>query len=130
MIKEPNNFWKYYSDNIMKPLAVSNKITTQVNNFLNLNIHSFIIDTNMVKTLASNRQDTIHPNGKNDTLECVKCHKEYDANAMFEQLQRNSSFFSPVPINPSMRLMYNFSLASTTVFILMFAKLRTSVRRG
>lgn len=87
MIKEPNNFWKYYSDNIMKPLAVSNKITTQVNNFLNLNIHSFIIDTNMVKTLASNRQDTIHPNGKNDTLECVKCHKVYDANSMFKQLQ-------------------------------------------
>jgi hypothetical protein len=90
MIKEPEQFWKYYSDNIMKPLAVSNKMTAQVNKLLNMNLHSMVIDTNMVKTLVSNRTDVISPNGKNDTLTCVKCQKEYNANDMFEQLQHQT----------------------------------------
>jgi hypothetical protein len=91
MIREPEQFWKYYSDNIMKPLAISNKITAQVNNLLNLNLHSMIIDTNIVRSLASTRKDVIDPNGKNDTLECVKCQKKYDANSMFNQLQKQET---------------------------------------
>ena len=49
---------------------------------------------------------------------------------MSEQLQTNSSFFSPVPIKPSARLIYSFSLASTTLVASMVSKLRISVRLG
>ena len=88
MIKEPNKFWKFYADNLMKPLAVTNPMTAQINRLLGLNIHSSIIDTNIVKTVANdgNRNDLISPNGKNNVLECVKCHKVYQANTMFDEL--------------------------------------------
>ena len=85
MIKQPKDFWKYYSDNIMKPLAVTNKMTIELNNFLRMGLHSSVIDTNIIKTLTD--PNVISPNGKNNVLECVKCHKSYDANSMFEQLQ-------------------------------------------
>lgn len=49
---------------------------------------------------------------------------------MGEQLPMNSSFFNPVPMNPSSRLMYSFSLASMTLVASMVSKLRSSVRRG
>ena len=42
----------------------------------------------------------------------------------------NSSFFRPVPMKPSSRLIYSFSLASTTLVESMVSKLRNSVRRG
>ena len=84
MVKQPQEFWKYYSDNIMNPLAVTNKMTMQLNAFLNMNIHSSVIDTNIIKTIV---QEVISPNGKNNILECVKCHKTFDANSMFTQLQ-------------------------------------------
>lgn len=86
MIKEPKEFWKYYSDNIMKPLGAMNESIKQLNLFLGLKLHSAIIDTNMIKTIAK-EYNAISPNGKNSVLECVKCHKEYDATKMFEQLQ-------------------------------------------
>ena len=86
MIKEPKNFWKYYSDNIMNPLCAMNNSIKQLNLLLGLNIHNTIIDTNMIKTVANNFE-AISPNGKNSELECVKCHKNYDAVKMFEQLQ-------------------------------------------
>ncbi len=47
-----------------------------------------------------------------------------------EQLQTNSSFLSPVPTNPSWRLIYNFWLASTTLVTSIFSKFRISVRRS
>lgn len=87
MIKEPEQFWKYYSDNIMHPTAVTNEITKQLVKLLSLVIHSTVIDTNMAHTIPTYFK-TISPNGKNDILECVKCHKEYDANKMFNQLQK------------------------------------------
>lgn len=86
MIKKPNEFWKYYSDNIMNPLAITNKTTKQLNFFLGMGLHSKIIDTNIVKTIAPN-YEVISPNGKNGILECVKCHKTYDSHSMFDQLQ-------------------------------------------
>ncbi len=86
MIKNPKDFWKYYSDKIMSPLAINTKSTNQVNAFLGMELHSSIIDTNIVKTIAPVYK-VISPNGKNNVLECVKCHKEYDAHAMFNQLQ-------------------------------------------
>ena len=50
--------------------------------------------------------------------------------SMSEQLHTNSSFFRPVPMNPSARLMYSFWFASTTFEASMVSKLRISVRRG
>ena len=50
--------------------------------------------------------------------------------SMSEQLQIYSSFFSDVPMKPSSRLMYSFSLASTTVAAEMVSKFFISVRRG
>jgi hypothetical protein len=84
MIKQPKEFWQYYAMNITKPLAVSNRITQELTKFLSLGLHSTVIDTNIVKTIKDN--NLISPNGKNDVLECVKCHKAYDSNKMFEQL--------------------------------------------
>ena len=49
---------------------------------------------------------------------------------MSEQLQTNSSFFSPVPMNPSARFMYSFSFASATFAASIVSKLRISVRLG
>ena len=86
MIKKPNEFWKYYSDNIMAPLAITNKTTKEINNFLSMGLHSSVLDTNIVKTIAPNFE-VISPNGKNNVLQCVKCQKEYDAHSMFNQLQ-------------------------------------------
>ena len=90
MIKEPHDFWKYYSDNIMSPLAITNKTTKQINALLSMGLHSSVIDTNIVKTIAPNYKVT-SPNGKNNILECVKCHKEYDAHSMFNQLQNQEN---------------------------------------
>ena len=84
MVKQPQEFWKYYSDNIMHTLSVDNKIITQLNTFLNMKIHSSVIDTNIIKTINA---EVISPNGKNNILECVKCHNIYNADSMFEQLQ-------------------------------------------
>ena len=86
MIKQPKEFWQYYAMNITKPLAVSNKITQELVKFLSFGLHSAIIDTNIVKTIAPN-YEVISPNGKNSVLECVKCHKKFDAHSMFNQLQ-------------------------------------------
>ena len=86
MIKKPDEFWKYYSDNIMTPLAITNKTTKQINSLLMMQLHSNILDTNIVKTVSPSFK-IISPNGKNNVLECVKCHKEYDAHSMFNQLQ-------------------------------------------
>ena len=86
MIKKPNEFWKYYSDNIMAPLAITNKTTKEINNFLSMGLHSCVLDTNIVKTIAPNFE-VISPNGKNNILQCVKYQKEYDAHSMFNQLQ-------------------------------------------
>ena len=47
-----------------------------------------------------------------------------------EQFVMYSSFFNPVPIKPSSRLIYSFSLASTTLAASMVSKLRSSVSRG
>jgi hypothetical protein len=86
MIKNPQEFWKYFSDNIMHPTAATNDITKQVVKLLSMCLHSSVIDTNIVHTIPTHYK-IISPNGKNDVLECVKCHKEYDANKMFNQLQ-------------------------------------------
>lgn len=86
MIKDPTSFWKYYSDKIMTPLAITSKTTTQINTLLSMGLHSAIIDTNIVKTIAPN-YEVISPNGKNNVLECVKCHEKFDAHSMFNQLQ-------------------------------------------
>ena len=89
MVKEPDKFWNFYVNEIMKPLAITNKITTQLNKLLGMNIHSNIIDTNIVKTVINTdiRNDLISPNGKNNKLECVKCHKTFDANKMIDNLK-------------------------------------------
>ena len=89
MIKEPNKFWNFYVDEIMNPLAITNKITAQLNRLLGMNIHSNIIDTNIVKTIINTdtRSDLISPNGKNNKLECVKCHKVFEANKMIDDLK-------------------------------------------
>lgn len=85
MIKKPQEFWQFYMNNIVNPYAVSNKITQELNKFLALKLHSAIIDTNIIKTVYGH--NVISPNGKNDTLECVRCHKTYDPNTMVEQLR-------------------------------------------
>jgi hypothetical protein len=89
MIKEPNKFWNFYVDKIMIPIAATNKITAQINRLLEMNVHSFIIDTNIVKTVMNDekREDLISPNGKNNILECVKCHKTFEANKMIDELK-------------------------------------------
>ena len=53
--------------------------------------------------------------------------KKMIMSSMSEQLHTNSSFFSPVPMNPSCLLI---SLASTTFVTSMVSNERTSVRRG
>ena len=90
MIKEPHDFWKYYSDNIMNPLAITNKTTKQINALLSMGLHSSVIDTNIVKTIAPNYKVT-SPNGKNNVLECVKCHKVYEADSMIRELGTTKS---------------------------------------
>jgi hypothetical protein len=84
MMKNPKEFWQFYMNNIVNPYAVSNKITKELNKFLELGLHSAIIDTNIIKTVYNH--NVISPNGKNDTLECVRCHKTYDPNKMVDQL--------------------------------------------
>ena len=88
MIKEPNKFWNFYVDEVMNPLAINNEITIQLNKLFGMNIHSNIIDTNIVKTIINTetRNDLISPNGKNNKLECVKCHKTFEAHKMINDL--------------------------------------------
>ena len=56
--------------------------------------------------------------------------KKMITSSMSEQLATNSFFFSDVPMNPSSRSMYSFSLASATLVASMLSKLRRAVRRG
>ena len=88
MIKDPNKFWNYYVTNVMLPLSAATKSSSQINKLLGLNIHSIIIDTNTVKTIMNDgkRDDLISPNGKNNVLECVKCHERYEAEHMLDDI--------------------------------------------
>ena len=88
MIKEPQKFWNFYVDQVMKPLAITNPMTSQINKLIEMNVHSTIIDTNIVKTIINDgtREDLISPNGKNNILECVKCHKKISANTVVNDL--------------------------------------------
>mgnify|MGYP003295882813 CR=1 FL=1 len=88
MIKDPNKFWNYYVTNVMLPLSAATKASSQINKLLGLNIHSIVIDTNIVKTVMNDgkRDDLISPNGKNNILECVKCHEKYEAEHMLDDI--------------------------------------------
>ncbi len=88
MIKEPNKFWNFYVSKVMMPMAATNKMTVQINKLIDMNIHSCILDTNIVKTVRDDdkRDDLISPNGKNNILECVKCHKHLEAHKMVNDL--------------------------------------------
>lgn len=88
MIKEPNKFWKYYIENVMTPVSAVTKSSNQINKLLEMNLHSKIIDTNTIRTVMndSKREDLVSPNGRNNILECVKCHETYEAEHMLDDL--------------------------------------------
>lgn len=84
MIKEPDKFWKFYSKCIMSmPQSYSNEIVNSINKLLELNLHSKVIDINLINSI----DDVISPNGKTNIVECVKCHKQINPYDIKEQLE-------------------------------------------
>ena len=63
-----------------------NDITTEtVEAWLDLELHSTVIDTNIIDILTHTH--AIAPAGKNKILKCVKCNKTYNAENMYHQLK-------------------------------------------
>lgn len=90
MIKEPDKFWKFYSKCIMSmPEEYSNDVVKSINKLLELNLHSKVIDINLINSV----DDVISPNGRTDVLECVKCHKQFNPYEMKEQLENQDKIF-------------------------------------
>ena len=85
MVKNPQKFWKYYTENLMKLYSYQDITTETVEALLDLNLHSTVIDTNIIDVLT--HTSVISPAGKNKRLECVKCHKAYNAEEMYHQLK-------------------------------------------
>ena len=90
MIKEPDKFWKFYSKCIMSmPEHYSNNVIESINELLKLNLHSHIIDINLINSV----DNVISPNGRTGVLECVKCHKQIDAYDIQDQLENQEKVF-------------------------------------
>ena len=85
MVKDPQTFWSYYTENLMKLYSYNDITTETVESLLDLQLHKQVIDTNIIDIL--NHTPVISPAGKNRRLECVKCGKAYDAEKMYHQLK-------------------------------------------
>ena len=85
MVKDPQTFWSYYTENLMKLYSYNDITTETVEALLDLGLHSTVIDTNIIDVLT--HTEVISPAGKNKTLKCVKCGKAYDAEKMYHQLK-------------------------------------------
>ena len=85
MVRDPQTFWNYYAENLMKIYSYNDITTETVEALLDLQLHSAVIDINIIDVL--NHTSAIHPAGKNKRLECVKCGKAYNAEEMYHQLK-------------------------------------------
>ena len=85
MVRDPKAFWGYYVENLMRLYSYQDITTETVEALLDLKLHSAVIDTNIIDVLT--HTPVISPAGKNKRLECVKCHKAYDAEKMYHQLK-------------------------------------------
>ena len=85
MVRNPEIFWKYYTENLMKLYSYNDITTETVEALLDLKLHSTVIDINIIDILK--HTSALHPAGKNKKLECVKCGKAYDAEGMYHQLK-------------------------------------------
>ena len=85
MVRDPQSFWSYYVENLMKLYSYNDITTETVEALLDLKLHSAVIDTNIIDILS--RTPVISPAGKNKTLKCVKCNKSYNAEKMYHQLK-------------------------------------------
>lgn len=85
MVRDPKSFWSYYAENLMKLYSYNDITTETVEALLDLQLHSTVIDTNIIDVLT--HTDAIYPAGKNKQLKCVKCGKDYNAEEMYHQLK-------------------------------------------
>ena len=85
MVRDPQKFWSYYAENLMKIFSYNDITTSTVEALLDLKLHSTVIDTNIIEVM--NHTHVISPAGKNNTLKCVKCGKSYNAENMYAQLK-------------------------------------------
>jgi hypothetical protein len=85
MVRDPKSFWSYYVENLMKLYSYNDITTETVEALLDLKLHKQVIDTNIIDVLT--HTPVISPAGKNRRLECVKCHKAYNAEEMYHQLK-------------------------------------------
>lgn len=85
MVRDPKSFWSYYVENLMKLYSYNDITTETVEALLDLKLHKQVIDTNIIDILT--HTPVISPAGKNRRLECVKCHKAYNAEEMYHQLK-------------------------------------------
>lgn len=85
MVRDPQSFWSYYAENLMKLYSYNDITTETVEALLDLKLHSTVIDTNIIDVLK--HTDAIYPAGKNKKLKCVKCGKDYNAEEMYHQLK-------------------------------------------
>ena len=85
MVRDPKKFWSYYAENLMKLYSYNDITTETVEALLDLQLHSTVIDTNIIDVL--NHTSAIYPAGKNKKLECVKCSKTYNAEELYHQLK-------------------------------------------
>jgi len=89
MVRDPQKFWSYYAENLMKLYSYNDITTETVEALLDLKLHSAVIDTNIIDVLT--HTNAIAPAGKNRKLECVKCGKAYNAEEMYHQLKFQDS---------------------------------------
>ena len=85
MVRNPQKFWSYYAENLMKLYSYNDITTETVEALFDLQLHSAVFDINIIDILT--HTSAITPAGKNRRLECVKCQKAYNAEEMYHQLK-------------------------------------------
>ena len=66
MVRNPQKFWSYYTENLMQLYSYQDITTETVEALLDLKLHSTVIDTNIIDILTHTH--AIAPAGKNKIL--------------------------------------------------------------
>ena len=78
MIKNPNIFWSFYDNIVLKDPEESTETYDLIKELLDMNLIKTVVDFNTDGTLSDVKENYIPLRGNRNTLYCVKCGKKYD----------------------------------------------------
>lgn len=77
MIKNPNMFWKFYDQIIMKNPEESTNTYNKIKELIDMNLIKSVIDFNTDGTLSNIKSEYTPMRGNRNVLQCVKCKETF-----------------------------------------------------